>query len=110
VVAHDEAFRLLYGRNDSEDPELGDALRRVEDAMAEAIDPLIAAGLDAEHRRTLAYAVVGMAEGASRHWIATSHEPGFVTPDAAASDAEAHRLAGRLADLAWAGLRSVHAD
>jgi len=61
VVAHDEAFRLLYGRNDSEDPELGDALRRVEDAMAEAIDPLIAAGLDAEHRRTLAYAVVGMA-------------------------------------------------
>ena len=110
VVAHDEAFRLLYGRNDSEDPELGDALRRVEDAMAEAIDPLIAAGLDAEHRRTLAYAVVGMAEGASRHWIATSHEPGFVPPAAAASAAEAHRLAGRLADLAWAGLRSVHAD
>ena len=71
VVTRENAFRLLYGRNDAEDAELGQALRRVEDAIAEAIEPLIAAGLEPDHRRFLAYAVVGMAEGASRHWIAT---------------------------------------
>jgi hypothetical protein len=107
VVSHEAAFRLLYGRPEADDEELGDALRRVEDAIAEAIDPLIAAGLDAQHRRTLAYAVVGMAEGASRHWLATraagQRDPG-------GDQEEAHRLARRLADLAWAGLRSVHAD
>ncbi|MGH9088299.1 MAG: TetR/AcrR family transcriptional regulator, partial [Acidimicrobiales bacterium] len=67
VVAHEAAFRLLYGRGDAADPELGGALRRVEAAIVEAVDPLIAAGLAPEHRRLLAYAVVGMAEGASRH-------------------------------------------
>lgn len=113
VITHEAAFRLLYGRNDAEDGELGDALRRVEDAIAEAIEPLIAAGLDAEHRRFLAYAVVGMAEGASRHWVASRASgvvgSGTETPLPEA-DGEAQRLAGRLADLAWAGLRSVHAD
>lgn len=105
VVTHESAFRLLYGRDHGDDEELGEALRRVEDVLAEAIDPLIAAGLDPDHRRLLAYAVVGMAEGASRHWIAT-HPP--LGDDAA--EAEARRLAARMADLAWAGLRSVHAD
>jgi len=89
---------------------LGDASDAWKTPWPRPSTPLIAAGLDAEHRRTLAYARRRDGRGASRHWIATSHEPGFVTPDAAASDAEAHRLAGRLADLAWAGLRSVHAD
>lgn len=111
VVTHETAFRLLYGRGRSTHPELGFALRRVEDAIAEAIDPLIAAGLDDEHRRFLAHAVVGMAEGASRHWIearALGAASGEGPPggDAAA----AQRLAGRLADLAWAGLRAVHPD
>ncbi len=112
VVTHEAAFRLLYGRDDAGDEELGDALRRVEDAIALAIDPLIAAGLDAEHRRFLAYAVVGMAEGASRQWMAARAEQAVSNGvlDAATADAEARRLAGRLADLAWAGLRSVHAD
>jgi AcrR family transcriptional regulator len=112
VVTHENAFRLLYGRNDAEDPELGQALRRVEDAIAEAIEPLIAAGLDTDHRRFLAYAVVGMAEGASRHWIATrtAGGPAATTTVTGESTAEAQRLAARLADLAWAGLRSVHAD
>ena len=73
VVTHEAAFRLLYGRDDADDHELGDALRRVEDAIAEAIDPLIDAGLEPEHRRFLAYAVVGMAEGASRQWLAGRH-------------------------------------
>lgn len=102
VVTHKTAFRLLYGSRPTDD-ELGVALRRVEDAIAVAIDPLIAAGLDDEHRRFLAYAVVGMAEGASRHWIETAPESGD-------TDAQAQRLARRLADLAWAGLRAIHAD
>ena len=106
VVSHEAAFRLLFGRDDSLDEELGEAPRRVEDAIAEAIDPLIAAGLDADHRRFLAYAVVGMAEGASRYWLGARAAEG----GGEASVAEADRLARRLADLAWAGLRSVHAD
>jgi AcrR family transcriptional regulator len=117
LVAHETAFRLLYGRSSPTDPELGGALRRVEDAIAEAIDPLIAAGLGPDHRRFLAYAVVGMAEGASRHWIESRN--GAIAPatdgsgGAAGSrwlDEEAQRLASRLANLAWAGLRAVHAD
>jgi AcrR family transcriptional regulator len=109
VVTHEAAFRLLYGR-DHGDEELSDALRKVEDAIAAAIEPLIAAGLDESHRRFLAYAVVGMAEGASRCWVAGRSA---LSPDPLrqSDDHEiARRLAGRLADLAWAGLRSVHAD
>ncbi|HSZ37909.1 MAG TPA: TetR/AcrR family transcriptional regulator [Acidimicrobiales bacterium] len=104
VVNNEPEFRLLYGRDHADDLELGRALRTVEDAIAEAIDPLIDAGLDDDHRRLLAYGIVGMAEGVSRHFIA--NRP-VTDPEA---DEEAQRLAGRMADLAWAGLRSVHAD
>jgi len=104
VVSHEAEFRLLYGRDHADDLELGRALRAVEDAIAEAIDPLIDAGLDDDHRRLLAYGIVGMAEGASRRFMAQR-------PDSeSAVDEEAQKLAGRMADLAWAGLRSVHAD
>jgi AcrR family transcriptional regulator len=104
VVSHEAEFRLLYGRDHADDEELGRALRAVEDAIAEAIDPLIAAGLDPDHRRLLAYGIVGMAEGASRRFMEQRHE----SDDAL--DEEAQKLAARIADLAWAGLRSVHAD
>ncbi len=104
VVSHEAEFRLLYGRDHADDLELGRALRAVEDAIAEAIDPLIDAGLDDDHRRLLAYGIVGMAEGVSRRFMAQR-------PDSEAEvDEEAQKLAGRMADLAWAGLRSVHAD
>ncbi len=109
LVTHETAFRLLYGRSSPTDPELGSALRKVEDAIAEAIDPLISAGLDPDHRRFLAYAVVGMAEGASRRWIEADESA--LCPDGEGQHTEkAQRLAQRLADLAWAGLRAVHAD
>jgi AcrR family transcriptional regulator len=107
VLRREPAFRLLFARDDAADEELGEALRMVEDAIAEAIDPLIDAGLDADHRRLLAYAVVGMAEGAMRHWVA-GH--GGVQGPVDAATGEAERLASRIADLAWAGLRAVHAD
>ncbi len=110
MVGNEQAFRLLYGRDAPDDPELGEALRRVEDAIAQAIDPLIDAGLDPGHRLLLAYSVVGMAEGASRHWVDRRAERGSgrhgAAPDSNAE--EAARQATRVADLAWAGLRPVH--
>jgi AcrR family transcriptional regulator len=116
MVGNEQAFRLLYGRDAPDDPELGAALRRVEETIAQAIDPLIDAGLDPEHRLLLAHAVVGMAEGASRHWLdahrtKTSPDGGSLT-DASSAETDqadgAARLATRLADFAWAGLRQVH--
>jgi AcrR family transcriptional regulator len=104
VINREAEFRLLYGRDHADDEELGRALMTVEDAIAAAIDPLIDAGLDDNHRLLLAYAVVGMAEGASRRFIAQRPD----TDDAV--EEEAVRLAQRMADLAWAGLRSVHPD
>jgi AcrR family transcriptional regulator len=104
VITREAEFRLLYGRDHADDVELGRALRTVEDAIAGAIDPLIDAGLNDEHRRLLAYAVVGMAEGASRRFMAQRPR------GEAHAEEEAQRLAQRVADLAWAGLRSVHAD
>ncbi|HZM56762.1 MAG TPA: helix-turn-helix domain-containing protein [Acidimicrobiales bacterium] len=116
MVGNEQAFRLLYGRDAPDDPELGAALRRVEETIAEAIDPLIDAGLDPEHRLLLAHAVVGIAEGASRHWLdahrtKTSPDDGSLTDTSLAETDqadEAARLATRLADFAWAGLRQVH--
>ncbi len=106
VVSKEAEFRLLYGRDHADDRELGRALRAVEDAIAEAIDPLIAAGLDDDHRRLLAYGIVGMAEGASRRFMAER----LGGEGDGTLEEEALRLARRMADLAWAGLRSVHAD
>jgi AcrR family transcriptional regulator len=119
VVSHQNAFRVLFGSDLPDDPELSRALRRVEDTVAEAVDALIDAGLDSEHRRLIAYAVVGMATGASRHWLTThprdAHAPegleGVGTaPSDQTDELEALRLSRRVSDLAWAGLRSVHRD
>lgn len=112
VASHEAAFRLLYGRDNADDEELGLALRRVEDGVAEAIDPLIDAGLDDDHRRLLAYAVVGMTEGVSRQWLAGRARGAAAGQAFSAEEDEAEvlRLATRMADLAWAGLRSVHSD
>jgi AcrR family transcriptional regulator len=110
VVARETAFRLLYSHSSQSDPARSSALRKVEDAIAEAIDPLIAAALEPDHRRFLAYAVVGMAEGASRHWIEARRADTLARRDPGQLAQEAQRLARRLADLAWAGLRAVHPD
>ena len=89
VISREAEFRLLYGRDHADDKELGRALRTVEDAIAAAIEPLIDAGLDDDHRRLLAYAVVGMAEGASRRFMEqrTSHD-GAVEDEARALDVQ----------------------
>jgi AcrR family transcriptional regulator len=109
VVEDKASFQLLYDRDHGDDEELGRAVRRVEHALVTAIDPLIDAGLDTDHRRFLAAGMVGMAEGASLFWIESRiGAPTFDTD--AEQVAEAERLARRLSSLMWAGLRSVSAD
>ena len=70
-------------------------MRRVTDEVSSAIAPLIAVDIPEEHRQTLAHAVVGMAEGASRQLI----DSGLAfDPD---------ELAEQVGALAWAGLRGI---
>jgi AcrR family transcriptional regulator len=90
------AFSLLFGGSVRLDAEFADALHTVETFLADAIATLIDADLDDEHRRTLAFGIVGLAEGTGRHWIADGLD---LDPDI---------LGRQVADLAYAGLRGVH--
>jgi AcrR family transcriptional regulator len=96
VADHHASFVLLFGDGSRRDEEFAEAVNRVEETIAEFVAALIDAGLDDDHRQLLAHAIVGMAESASRRWVATG-----------ASD-PAQVAAGRVADLAWAGLRAIH--
>jgi AcrR family transcriptional regulator len=98
VAEHRSAFLFLFG---------GDARREVEFAeVAGVVDAHLAAfvaelmnveGLDEDRRLLLGYGIVGLAQSSARHWIAEDC-PG----DPAV-------LAQQLADLVWAGLRTLHA-
>jgi AcrR family transcriptional regulator len=96
VAEHRSAYQLLFGGGARRDVEFADAVRRVEEQLAMTIAELIAADVDADHRRTLAFGLVGMAEGTSRLWVAED------------LDVDPKLLARQVADLAWAGLRGVH--
>ncbi|GAC1315062.1 MAG: TetR/AcrR family transcriptional regulator [Acidimicrobiales bacterium] len=98
VAAHAGAFRLLFGGGLERDAEFAAVATRVETAMAETIASLIDVDVDAEHRQILAHGVIGLAEGTGRRWIAADLD---LDPD---------RLATRVAELAWAGLRGVGRD
>ena len=96
-VAEDhDSFMLLYGGASRRDQEFSRAVRRVTNGMVQAIAPLIAADIDDEHRLTLAHALVGLAEGASRRLVERGEQ---FDPDV---------IAQQVSDLAWAGLRGVH--
>ena len=92
---HDE-FKLLYGGGTRRDDEFRGAIRRITAEAANAIAPLIAIDIEPEHRRTIAHAIVGLAEGASRRLVDIGDN---FDPDA---------VARQVSDLAWAGLRAVH--
>jgi AcrR family transcriptional regulator len=98
VASHVNGFRLLFGGRLEPDVEVAAVAQRVEEAMAETVAELIDVDLDGEHRRVLAHGVIGLAEATSRYWV------GRGLP------IDAERLAGRVADLAWAGLRGVRPD
>ncbi len=73
--------------------------------MAEAVDPLIDAGLSPDHRRMAAAAIVGLAEGAGRNWLIT------LDPSTEQDlDGQASAMARRTAEIAWSGLRGVQPD
>jgi len=109
VLHNESAMRLLLDSVLAYDLELAKAMRRVNDTVAGAVGPLIQADIDPDHRRVLAAAVVGMAEGVTRDWLRL--QAGHISSSSAeALDAEAGLLATRVADLAWAGLRQVHRD
>ncbi len=95
VASDQAAFSLLYGGGSRRDEEFSRAVREVTAGAARAIAPLIAADIDDEHRLTLAHALVGLAEGASRRLVERGDS---FDPD---------ELARQVSDLAWAGLRGV---
>lgn len=96
VAEHHSSFVLLFGDGSRRDEEFATAVEGVEATIADFIAALIDAGLDDDHRQLLAHAIVGLAEGSSRRWVAAgAREPANVA-------------ATRVADLAWAGLRAVH--
>jgi AcrR family transcriptional regulator len=95
-VAEDhDAFMVLYDSGTRRDERFSASLRQVTAGMVETIAPLIAADIDDEHRLTLAHALVGLAEGASRRLV----EHGL--------DFDPDEVARQIGDLAWAGLRGV---
>ncbi len=91
---HDE-FMLLFGGSARHDGEFSAQVRRITNDAAEAIAPLISGDLEPEHRTTLAHALVGLAEGASRRLVGLGER---FDPDV---------IAGEVSALAWAGLRAI---
>ncbi len=95
-----QAFRLLFGAGTRHDEEFAETAERVESAIASLLAELIEVeGLTASERRLLAHGVVGIAEATSRHWLVGDLPP----------EIGRETLVRRMADLAWAGLRGIHA-
>ena len=95
-VAEDhDAFTFLFGSGTRRDDEFNLAVQRITAEAANAVAPLIAVDIDERHRTTLAHALVGLAEGASRLLVDRGDE---FDPD---------EIAHEVAALAWAGLRAV---
>jgi len=122
IVTHEDAFRLLFGRQAPDDPELFVAVRQVETAVLDMVESNMPTDLAPTHRRLLAYAMIGMAEGGSRYWVEKSRKEAAAalmdpTSDTA-TDAEkaatspdgVRLLADRVSKIAWYGLRGVRPD
>ena len=95
-------FELMFGSGARRTDEFADSVRKLEESVAATIGSFIDADIDAEHRDLLGYAIVGLAEVAGRHWVSRNKDG-----ESELSRAEGERLAQRLADLAWAGLRGL---
>lgn len=89
------AFQLLFGGGSRRDPDFDRAAAKYTALVADAIEPLITADIESEHRRMLAHAIVGLAEGVSRHLLRSG---GRFQPEL---------VARQVSDLAWAGLRAA---
>ncbi|MGO8876729.1 MAG: TetR/AcrR family transcriptional regulator [Acidimicrobiales bacterium] len=103
TIDNQSAVRMLFDA--PHDEELARGLRTIEDSIAEFLAPLFDADIDEDHRRTLASAVVGMTEGVTRDWLRASTLRGDPSIEPLT---EAQLLAGRLAEFAWGGFRSLN--
>lgn len=92
---HDE-FMLLFGGSARHDGDFSAQVRRITDDAAAAIASLIAVDIEPTHRTTLAHAIVGLAEGASRRLVGLGEA---FEPD---------EIAREVSALAWAGLRAIN--
>ena len=96
VVEDRWGFRLLLSGVNRQDREFNAVSSRAERLMASGIAALITVeGMTEEHCLVLAYGVVGLAEGMTRHWLT------------GASTLSPEDLARDLTSLAWAGLRGL---
>jgi AcrR family transcriptional regulator len=96
VADRRDGFDVLFAGETRRDPEFVREAMAVETEIADAIAQLIVVdGLSDEHRRLLAYGIVGLAETTSRHWLANDLDLGV------------DELASRVAEMAWAGLRGL---
>jgi AcrR family transcriptional regulator len=95
-VAEDHAgFQLLFGPGTARDDEFAGVIQRIHAEAAATTAPLIAVDIDESHRMTLAHALVGLAEGASRRLVELG------------DDFDPDEIAREVSALAWAGLRAV---
>lgn len=95
VAGDHDGFRLLFGTGSRRDDEFTLAVREITEQAARAVAPLIDVDIPEDHRHTLAHALVGLAEGASRHLVELGDD---FDPDV---------IAAEVSSLAWAGLRAV---
>jgi AcrR family transcriptional regulator len=98
VCHRTSAFQLVFGSGARLTGEFADSVRRLEEEIAATISRFIEADIDDGHRDLLGYAIVGLGEVAGRRWVALQERM---------DSAEADRMATRLADLVWAGLRGL---
>jgi AcrR family transcriptional regulator len=101
VCEKESAFLLLFGGGARLDDQAAESVRRLEEGMAATIGRFIDADIDAGHRDLLGYAIVGLGEVAARRWVDRHGDEGGLGPE------EGEAMAVRLADLVWAGLRSL---
>jgi AcrR family transcriptional regulator len=111
VAMHASAFKLLFSRNAINDKELNNSVKNVEQTIANILAPLIDLQISDSHRYILASAIIGMAEGALRHWVNSSD---FKIIRAMSREQQekflfnkSTKLAENISELAWAGLRGI---
>jgi AcrR family transcriptional regulator len=95
VAGEQAAFSLLFGTTAAQDEEFARANRIVQNAMASTIARLLDPALDEGRRLLLAHGIVGLAEGACRHWLATE------------TDLDPDELADQVAELLYGGLKEL---
>ncbi len=116
VGEHTSSFHLLFNSAARQSDDFSEVIRGLEDSVAAVIGTFIEAAIDQDHRELLGYGIVGLAEVTARQWVRRTEDLARAKGDHPVLDpAEGTRLAHRLADMVWAGLRSLpgqggHAD